>query len=416
MNSTWEKVTIGQIAQIKGGKRVPKGYKFETTQTKYPYITVSSFTNNGSINLGKVKYVDESVYDQIRNYTISTNDLYLSIAGTIGKTGIIPDHLDGSLLTENACKLVLNEEIDKYYIYYFSLSDSFIDQAQKNTRVAAQPKLALSRIKNITLMLPPLPEQKSIVAILDEAFEGINQAIANTERNLANARELFDSYLEDVYSIQGKNWEVSILKEVCVKIQDGSHFSPQKIYNAKGPERYPYITSKNIRNNYMNLSKVQYVDSDFHKSIFPRCNPEFGDVLLTKDGANTGNVTLNTIREPFSLLSSVCLIKTDQEKLLPSFLKYYIQSKHGFQQITGKMTGAAIKRIILKTIKSATIPLPDLSSQHQLVAKMDLLNKDVENLTGIYSKKKNLLNQLKQSILQKAFSGELTETYVKEKV
>ena len=75
----------------------------------------------------------------------------------------------------------------------------------------------------------------------------------------------------------------------------------------------------------------------FHKTIYPRCKPEIGDVLLTKDGAKTGNVTLNTLDEPFSLLSSVCLIKTNKNELRADFLKYYIQSPIGFKSITGKM-------------------------------------------------------------------------------
>jgi type I restriction enzyme S subunit len=166
-------------------------------------------------------------------------------------------------------------------------------------------------------------------------------------------------------------WKVEKLGDVCEKIQDGSHFSPQKTYSEKKPDRYLYITSKNIRNEYMDLSNISYVDKEFHQSIYQRCNPEFGDVLLTKDGVNTGNITLNTLDEPFSLLSSVCLIKTNRQKLLPSFLKYYIQSPDGFKNITGQMTGMAIKRIVLHRIKSAKIPIPPLPEQQRIVAVLD---------------------------------------------
>jgi type I restriction enzyme S subunit len=113
----------------------------------------------------------------------------------------------------------------------------------------------------------------------------------------------------------------------------------------------------------MELDDVPYVDADFHNSIYPRCDPELGDILLTKDGANTGNVTINTLAEPFSPLSSVCLIKTDPTRLMPKLLVYYIQSRMGFRQIAGSMTGTAIKRIILQTIKASVIPLPPLPEQ-----------------------------------------------------
>ena len=142
-------------------------------------------------------------------------------------------------------------------------------------------------------------------------------------------------------------------------------------------------------------------------SIYPRCKPELGDILLTKDGAKTGNITLNTLNEPFSLLSSVCLIKPYRNKLQPEFLKYYIQSPMGFKSITGKMTGAAIKRIILRAIKSATIPLPPLRDQQDIVKKLNTLSGKTKKLEAIYHKIVENLEELKKSVLQKAFNGEL---------
>ena len=178
-------------------------------------------------------------------------------------------------------------------------------------------------------------------------------------------------------------WPSRRLDEVCVKIQDGAHRSPQVLYAEPGEGRFPYLTSTNIRTGYLRLEGVQYCDAAFHNAIYPRCNVEVGDVLLTKDGANTGNVAINTLDEPFSLLSSVCLLKPDSTKLLSGYLFYYIQSDDGFEQITGQMTGAAIKRIILKTIKSSPIPLPPLPEQRRIVGILD------EAFEGIATAKAN---------------------------
>lgn len=166
-------------------------------------------------------------------------------------------------------------------------------------------------------------------------------------------------------------WEAAALGQVCDKIQDGAHHSPKNTVPVREPGTFPYVTSKNIRNWYLDEDNVTYVGPEFHDTIYPRCNAEFGDVLLTKDGANTGQVTINTFREPISLLSSVCLIKPSRSKLDPRFLVYYIQSDAGFENITGQMTGAAIKRIILKNIKSSEIPLPPLEEQQRIVAVLD---------------------------------------------
>ena len=265
----------------------------------------------------------------------------------------------------------------------------------------------MNLIKNIQIPIAPINEQKRVIATIENVFEQIEQARITAEKNLQNTRDLFKSYLTEIYSTKNNKWEEKKLEDVCSKIQDGAHHSPKNTYPEKKKDRFVYITSKNIRNNYMDLSNINYVCSEFHNTIYPRCNPELGDILLTKDGVNTGNVTLNTLNEPFSLLSSVCLIKTNSSKLIPSFLKYYIQSKHGFEQITGKMTGAAIKRIILKTIKSATIPLPEINEQILYVKKFDRLLTEVKLLENIYQQKLHCLEELKKSILQKAFSGEL---------
>ncbi|WP_417484627.1 restriction endonuclease subunit S [Maricaulis salignorans] len=119
------------------------------------------------------------------------------------------------------------------------------------------------------------------------------------------------------------------------------------------------------------MENIAFVRRDFHDSIYPRCNAEFGDVLLTKDGSNTGQATVNTFREPISLLSSVCLLKPDPTKLNGRFLIYYIQSNAGFENLTGQMTGAAIKRIVLNRIKTSEIPLPPLEEQQRIVAILD---------------------------------------------
>ena len=201
-----------------------------------------------------------------------------------------------------------------------------------------------------------------------------------------------------------KGWQTKKLGDVCATIQDGAHESPQKQFDSPGEGRFLYITSKNIRTNYLELKNVSYVERDFHDRIYPRCSPRVGDVLLTKDGANTGNVALNTIDEPFSLLSSVCLIKTNPTALNSGFLCYYLQSPDGLKSIIGQMTGAAIKRIILRDVKLATIPLPPLAEQQRIVG---LLDEAFEGLaTAKANAEKNLQNAraLFESHLQSVFT------------
>lgn len=199
-SENWESKQIHEIAEVKGGKRVPKGYKLETNPTDHPYITVSDFNNNGGVDLENIRYVSDEVFDQISRYTISQKDLYISIAGTIGKTGIIPSELEGANLTENACKLVFGEGVNNQFVYYFTKTASFKEQAIEQTRIAAQPKLALSRLKTISLRVPNLAIQKQQV----QRFKAVEEEVVILRRHYENKikclKELKQSILNRAFS------------------------------------------------------------------------------------------------------------------------------------------------------------------------------------------------------------------------
>ena len=157
----------------------------------------------------------------------------------------------------------------------------------------------------------------------------------------------------------------------------------------------------------MDLSKIEFTDKEFHDSIYCRCDPKLGDVLLTKDGVNTGNVTINTLSEEFSLLSSVCLIRPKENILNAKFIKYYIQSPEGFRGLTGQMTGTAIKRIILAKIKTAIIPLASIEEQTQIVQEIETRLSVCDKLNESIDQSLEKAQALRQSILKKAFEGKL---------
>jgi len=191
---------IIDVALIKGGKRVPKGYKLMKEKTEYPYIRVTDFNDEGGICDENLQYINEEIFSQIKNYTISSKDLYISIAGTIGKSGIVPEHLSGANLTENACKLVFKEETSNKFFYYFTKSSSFSFQAKEQTRVAGQPKLALIRLGEIMLNLPPLSEQEILLEKFNE-LERITLKLRETyECKISNLESLKTSILNQAFS------------------------------------------------------------------------------------------------------------------------------------------------------------------------------------------------------------------------
>ncbi|MDP1603968.1 MAG: restriction endonuclease subunit S [Legionella sp.] len=180
----WIWINLGSLCEIKGGKRLPASTTFSVTETPYIYIQVTNM-KDGTIIQENLKYIDEKIYNQIKQYTISSKDLYITIAGTIGAVGSVPEYFCGMNLTENAAKIVfkfLNKEWFKFALKSSSVQKQFADK----TKQLAQPKLALHRIASAILALPPIAEQSRIVAKIEELMVLCDQLKAH----IAEANQL----------------------------------------------------------------------------------------------------------------------------------------------------------------------------------------------------------------------------------
>lgn len=195
----WEEKKLGDIAEIKGGKRLPKGEKLLSEPTGHKYIRVADFNEYGTVDLGNIQYISDEVYEQIKRYIINKEDIYISIAGTIGKSGIIPEELDGANLTENACRLILSKEINQRFMYYATISPDFIRQETESTKISAQPKLALTRLADIIIAYPPIVEQQRIVATLDSLKSKVDRLQANFEKISQECDALKQAILRQVF-------------------------------------------------------------------------------------------------------------------------------------------------------------------------------------------------------------------------
>lgn len=197
----WEKKPVKEIAYVKSWKRLPKWFLVQSEKTEYPYIRVSDFWEDWTIDSSNIKYITKQIFDQISKYIITDNDLYISIAGTIWKTWIIPSELNWANLTENAIRLIYKEpkNIDNKYILYFTKSSSFVEQAWIATRAVAMPKLAISRLEKIEIPLPPLAKQTEIVKYLDEVFAETSELKTQYQNKLIQLKELKASILQSAF-------------------------------------------------------------------------------------------------------------------------------------------------------------------------------------------------------------------------
>jgi restriction endonuclease S subunit len=162
-------------------------------------------------------------------------------------------------------------------------------------------------------------------------------------------------------------WTESTIGDACSLVTDGTNNSPP----VEKVGEYRYLTSKNIRPYRLDLSTAGYVSRAIHLGIHRGCPVEFGDVLFVKDGVNTGNAAVNSLRQPFSMLSSVALLRPKTELLDAAFLVHWLNSEEGYRRMTQNMSGSAIRRLILDEIRSRHFPLPPLSEQRRIAAILD---------------------------------------------
>lgn len=384
--SNWKWTKLSNVFDVKGGKRIPKGKTF-IDSGEHIYIRVADMENM-SINTNHLKYIDEDTYSVIKNYIITEDDLYITVAGTIGSVGSVPGILNNMNLTENADRLIpkgVNKEFYKFVLnsqYYQSVILS-------NTTKAAQPKLAIKRINDIELIVPPLEEQQRIVNKIEELFELIDNKTKNDQEkdrlkvllkdkilDSAIHGELVDNGLslpaldieeltEDIPFEIPSNWKWTTFGMAALKITDGTHSTPK--YVSAG---IPFLSVKDMSDGKLSLNNCKYITREEHDILYKRCDPRRNDLLITKVGTTGVPVVVNTDEE-FSLFVSVALLRFDLDKYCVEYLKHVVNSNF-IQNIVAENTkGMANKNWVIKEIAKTPIPIPPLEEQQRIVVKIE---------------------------------------------
>ena len=182
---------IGSIAKVKGGKRLPPNFGVQDEESIHPYLRVTDFGRDG-VDRSNLKFISNEAFEHVKRYIITSDDVYVSIAGTIGRVGIVPDDLSGANLTENAAKITeINDQVDKRYLLYFLRSAMGQGELLNKAGGTSQPKLALFRIEEIEFPCPAITTQRAIADILST----YDDLIENNRRRMAlledSARQLY---------------------------------------------------------------------------------------------------------------------------------------------------------------------------------------------------------------------------------
>jgi len=396
----WRWVKLGEVCKIKGGKRLPSGTNFAEHATPYPYIRVVDF-QNGTVKLDDLKHLDEETHKQIKRYIIDRDDVYISIAGSIGIAGVITDSLHGANLTENAARLIIQDKGTLLRDFLALLLRSPIGQEsiKLRTNTVGQPKLALERISTIEILLPPLPEQKRIVEILNEQMGAIEKARKAIEAQLEAAKTLPASYLRAVFnSSEAQQWPRKKLKEV-------GHFdsggTPSKENANYWDGDIPFVTGADITDFYITKNNARafltYEGLTSGKTAI--CN-EGTLLLVTRTRVGRVGIAKETMGASQDLSPYNC-----GPNLIPEYVCRYLINISS--ELLSGCRGATIQGLTRDFISALEMPYPPLIKQQRIAIQLSEQMASTEKLRQSLESQLAAINALPAVLLRRAFSGEL---------
>ena len=256
-------------------------------------------------------------------------------------------------------------------------------------------------VKRVTIPVPPLAEQERIVGILDEAFEGIATATAHAERNLINAQELFQSVLQSTFEQKGEGRHEP-LHFLVERLTNGYVGPTRDIYKESG---VPYLLARHVKSNVLKFDEKTFVTDDFNEK-HKKSMLKTGDVLLVQSG-HIGHSAVVPAEHMGHNCHAMIVITTIAAKVRGDFLSYYFDSPVMQKRFSEIRSGSTVPHLTCRAVKELLIPVPLLKTQAEIVAKLDALSEETKRLEAIYQRKLDALAELKQSLLQRAFAGEL---------
>lgn len=342
-------------------------------------------------------------FDRSRTIKRSTRYLYDCEALIIPGEGteFLPKHFTGKFdLHQRAYALYdFSDRIDVKFLFYFlhHMSDYF-----PRVAVGATVKsLRLRHFEQLPVSLTSLLEQKRIIGILDEAFEGIATAKTNAEKNLQNAHAIFEDYLESLFTQRGEGWADRRLSDLCLGITVGHVGTMANQYKETG---VPFLRSQNIRPFEVSLENLVFIDAAFHRSLKKsRLHP--GDLAVVRTGY-PGTAAVIPAELSDANCSDLVIVRPGRE-VNPHFLAAFFNSDFGKRLVGGKVVGAAQKHFNVGAAKGVMLHIPPVPEQEALVDLVASLRTETQRLESIYQQKLATLEELRKSLLNQAFSGEL---------
>lgn len=376
MKSGWEMATLGEVCHVYQPKTLAQK---ALRQGPYPV-----FGANGQIGWHS-------------EFNHENEELVLGCRGSVGSVHVTPRKtwINGNAMVVRPKDSRISIELLKYaFLGGITISDAISG--------TAQPQITRTSLSPLTICFPTAKaEQYQLTKKLDEAFAGLAKAKENAEKNLQNARSLFESHLDSVFTQRGPGWVDRQLASLCHEITVGHVGSMKTEYKESG---IPFLRSQNIRPFEVSMENAMFIDEKFHRAL-KKSQLRPGDLAIVRTGY-PGTAAVIPPELSDSNCSDLVIVRPSKE-VNPHFLAAFFNSAFGKQLVLGKIVGAAQKHFNITAAKEVMLHVPPIPEQRTIIAMVDDLREETQRLARIYEQKHEALESLKKSILHEAFSGNL---------
>ncbi|KPP97169.1 restriction endonuclease subunit S [Marinobacter sp. HL-58] len=403
MKASWQSVPIADLVE-----KIETCDPRKKPEEKFRYIDVSSVSRARLVVTESASLSGRDAPSRARRLVRAGDVIFATIRPTLNRIALIDGELDGSVCSTGFFVLRPKRDVLSRYLFYWLLGEKFTSAMEKLQRGASYPAVSDSDVRAQRVNLPPMGEQKRIVAILDEAFTGIDAAIANTEKNLSNAGELFESYLSSVFSSASLHWRKSALSDIC-SIKHGFAFKSEYFAEAG-----PFIV----------LTPGSFYESGGFRDQGRKTKFYIGDppaeYILSKD-----DFLIAMTEQAAGLLGSSLVVPESRRFLHNQRLGLVVVrdgvdwhndfffhqfNTHGFRSaVQETASGVKVRHTSPGKLGAIQVFVPSYSEQVEIGEKLNMLLSEVRKLESLGKQKLESLTELKKSLLQKAFSGELTD-------
>jgi type I restriction enzyme, S subunit len=404
MRVGWQTKTLGDLCEIELGKtpaRANPSYWDEKRETGNVWLSIADLLKaEDRVVVNSKEYVSDKGAAICK--LVPKGTLLVSFKLTLGRLAFA-----GCDLFTNeaiAALTIVNErELSKEFLFYCLTFFDWVKVAENDVKLKGMT-LNKAKLKVMPVSFPPLPEQQRIVAILDEAFDGIATAKANAEKNLQNARALFESHLQSVFTERGEGWVEKSLGEMAT-FRNGINFTK----TSKG-DPIRILGVKDFQSNHW--APLEALDSIIPDGVVPDSDTlQKDDVVFVRSNGNPeligrclliGDVSERTTHSGFTIKA-----RLQTKEVLPTYLCHFLKSGRTRREMIDGGNGANIKSLNQGTLSRIVVTFPSRADQSRIVQCLEEIQDETQRLESIYQQKLTALDDLKKSLLHQAFSGQL---------